>query len=305
MYKKYLLSCIGLASFVSAAQADYLVDINAQLMSASGEYEYDDSFYDDTDIDESATALSATIFFSEVSTAGVPIREAAFLSKNSSVTFSAGSATIEYEDDFGDDEIETDAMGVSGRFVLPGSNIILIAGYSTGEVDYDFGPDFDIDTEALTLGAGWYINDRSSLTLTYTETEFDYAFFEDETEEYLLMYHQVQDIGSKNHLAFSVYAELYDDGDSYDAFTFGADIAWYFNRQLGAGVRLESISGEDDDLDYEDYSFEVSPFISYDFSDNFGLYGEFNLIAGEIDSDDGDDADFASAGITIGANARF
>mgnify|MGYP000020562145 CR=1 FL=1 len=305
MNKKFLASCIGLSLLAAQVQADYLVDLQLELSSSSGEFEYDDSRFDDLDTESNGSDISGTVFFSRVSTENTPIREAAFLSHNSSVTVGRSALETDFEYRWGDVTDKTNEIGVSGRFVIPGPSIILIAGLSEGENKFGSGTDRDVDS--YQLGGGWYITDQSALTLTYTESEYEpqrsNAKLED-SEWFDVNYRQVMKLGSSQHLAFHVTVGTFDDGYGYDEVSVGGGVVWYLSNQFGLGVSVLSSSGDRDN--YEESSFELTPYISYDFSENFGIYGELNILGREIDSDfAGDDIEYAEAGITFGANARF
>src|SRR5690606_14738518 len=86
---------VGLAALTANAHADYIAELGLGLQSGTGEITSD--WNSDVDVDSSSSELFAHLYFGRVGTGSVPYREAAFLSRRSSLSLAKGREEAEYE----------------------------------------------------------------------------------------------------------------------------------------------------------------------------------------------------------------
>ncbi len=311
MINRLLLA--GLISVASVgACADYMFEVDGNLsfgeITEDSDYGYEDEF------DTEATDFSAKIFFGKVSSNDVPIREAGFLSKKSSVSLSRNKKAVDFDDYCcGNTEVSRTERRLTGRFVLPNPNIILGLSYVQGDIDL-FGYE-NSDISGYSADVGFYISDNSALWLSYenVDLDFDYFSYRDLGESTIkATYKRVSQIGSSNHLSWSVEVERTEEfdlayGDS-DRNSIGGSVVWYLNPKLsfGAGLRLDSR-----DLRYYGDSADATgavftPRASYDINENIGFYVKVRSEVMIIEDDYyGEDTDISDLSTTIGITARF
>lgn len=150
--------------------------------------------------------IGGALYFNPVDDSKGPLLEATFLDRASGVaaTWSDPDSPV---DEF---------YSIDGR-VVTASGLIVEAGYSDR---------FNDDT--YNIGFGTYLSDNSSVVVGYTtrdDADFDVL---DAT------YHAVRKLAGTASLAYNVNAGYVDTNDS--GYTFGGDVTWYLNPQLGFGA---------------------------------------------------------------------
>lgn len=289
--------------------ADYMFEVDGNF--SFGEITEDPDYGSEDEFDTDATDFSAKIFFGKVSLNDVPIREAGFLSKKSSVSLSRNNKVVDL-DDFccGNTEISRTEVRLSGRFVLPNPNIIMGLGYVQGDIDF-FGYK-NSDISGYSADIGFYISDNSALWLSYENVEIDFDLFsfrDFDGSTIKATYKRVSQIGSSNHLSWKVEIERTEEyrfsHGVTDRNSIGGSVVWFLNSKLsfGAGMRLDS-----HDLSYygDATGAVFTPRVSYDINENFGFYVKVRSEAIIVDDDySGDDTDISEFSTTMGITARF
>lgn len=243
---RVLIPMFSLAALGLAVQANaYQVEVN-------GTYQNVDNDAADVDI----YRLGGEFYFNNVEANSGPLKEAAFLEKASSVR-----AT--YED------LDTvDGIILGGRFVAPGSNMLLEAEVNTGDLD------------GWNLGAGVYIDDNSTVIARYTEVN-------DTTDGFGIEYKNVMNLNSGAYLNLEGSAEYEENDFDQDVTTFFVSGEYFFNKMasVGAGVGVQT-----GDLDATIFALNGAMF----FTENFAL--EATLAQQEFDDFDGDLTTLAVSG---------
>lgn len=274
----------------SVAKADYLTELELRLQDSNNDYR--SNLEEETD----GKLLGATVYFSPVTTENVPIAEAGFLSRQSSL----GIDYIDLDTDYkyvgffsGSNGVESEkGKLLSGRFVLTGSELILGMDIGQVEVKYDNnGFLYDSDIDIIDLSIGWYLTDMSALTLgigrLLDETEYLYAFIgsdvfyktEEETTSILVDYKHVFSLYGGSYISINggiVLSETTDDSsESYLAIQESVAVDWYPNESFSVGFDMEYINYDSDDFNYDYYedATELSYSLNtrYYFNEKVGL----------------------------------
>jgi len=294
-----------LASFLAltpiAVNADFLVEFDAGYSFGEITYDPDDSF-EETD-DYNRYHLDGEIYIGTVDTSNAPFQEAGFLSKKSSVSLSLDR--VAYDEEFGG-QYDIDSETISGRFVIPGPNIILMASL----ISEERGDDNKNDANGVGFGIGFYTGDRGALSFEHEKREYEYDTFSDDTETTSrLSYKYVAGSGLRR-VAFTVFGERYRYEDTFfssvsDISSLGGSVKIYVNQRLsiGAGLQLDFYDFSDGD---DGFGAIFTPQVTYDFTERFGLYANIHSEAAVYDIDDDDDeVDITTRYFNIGAKIRF
>jgi hypothetical protein len=140
MNKLALATTLLMASASFSVSADYQVEVTGDLSRV------DRDFYDET-----VMSIGGTYFFAPVVTDGIVLGEAAFLNKSSYA--GAGFALAEYAG------FDADALGVNGRYVIPGKDFIIEGGLAFG------------DSDLIEVAAGVYLNDTTEVLVGIADTD--------------------------------------------------------------------------------------------------------------------------------------
>lgn len=309
MVNRLLLA--GLLSVASVSVcADYMFELDGSL--ASGEIMGDSG--SEYDHDTEATNFSGQIYFGKVSSNDVPIREAGFLSKKSSVILSRNEEAVElYRFLSRNSEVSRTEMKLVGRFVLPSSNIILGVGYVYGDIT-SFGNNVT-DISGYSADIGFYVSDTSALWLSYENTGLDFGVFglSDFDESVVkATYKRVNQLGSSSHLSWQVEIERAEEYNLHygkaDRNSIGGSIVWSLNPKLslGAGLRLDSLDIRNYEYSEDATGAVFTPRVSYDINENIGFYVK---VRSEViiieDGYDDDEADVSNLSTSIGITVRF
>jgi hypothetical protein len=268
--------------------------------------------------------LGATVYFSPVTTENVPIAEAGFLSRQSSLRIDY----IDLDTDYKYAEYFSGSIGfesengklLSGRFVLTGSELILGVGIGQGDAKYDIGGYLsDSDIDIIDLSIGWYLTDMSALTLgigrTQGKTKFESRYqvtyypytYKEETDSILVDYKHIFSLYGGSYVSVNggiVLSETTDNSsDSYMAIQESVAVDWYPNESFSIGFNMEYINYDSDDFNYGKYEdvTELSYSLNtrYYFNQKVGLSA--SLDKNRTSDDDGTryDGDGFSIGLHI------
>ncbi len=296
-----ILSLTVLVSLPVVASADYLVELDTSF--GVGELSIDDDFSGEESYDTELFGGAGTVFFKKVSTAAVPVREAGFLSKVSS--FSVFYSQREGDLDFS--TFENELTQVQGRFVFSGANIILGASIFDGSGKLGT----DTSREGVGVQIGKYLSDASALWLSYSDGEYaierNGSFSDIKTDEtaVALVYRNVS-----NRIAWQVGVGHFERFETLlfreaKGISVEGEVTWYFHQKLGVGVELSSNIYSDVEFSDDASGAVFSPKISYDMTENFGIYANIRSEFVILEDDDGDEFDISDVSYSFGATVRF
>jgi hypothetical protein len=261
--KKLLLP---LAIAASCAQADYQAELRYSYLNAKAD---DGISSEEADLN----AIQGTVYFNRVDSSKGPYAEAAFLSK-------ASSLFVAYSDA---DDLEIDTTAYGTHIVVEDKWIIDVAASDT---------DAEGSTvKTYTLGGGLYLDDMSTLTLGYTQSDHDLA--DSDSDAIVLSYKRLAPLSGGSF--YNVETDLaYIDQDDLDetiALDFAAD--YYLDKHFSAGLILSYI---DADAEEGDEAVIYGVRTSFYFSDKLGITFSYA-------EEDNDLVDFETWSASL--NARF
>lgn len=275
--------------YVLPALAASLVTFNAvHAADFSDELTFD---YMSTEIESYSNDLLAvqlTHYLAPVNTDGGPLAEAAFLSKASAIYVGIGNSSS----DFGSGiESSGTPIGAGVTFVTPDQPLVLNAEFMRLKEELDSPYTGDFTTKSLTLGAGYYVTDRTLVALEYNKIDIT-GDIEGDTKNYTLSAKHLADLG--NGKAFNIDAALtravQDGGDDANSVALSADYYPMPTFSLGAGV-AQTLS---DDDDATALNLNARAFIRDDLS-----------LAFSYTNDSIDDSDIDATEFAISVAARF
>lgn len=160
--KKVLLTAI-IAGISTSAFADYRAEISAEYYSIE---ESEQDYYANYRYEDTTYIFTGTLYFAPVSTGNVPVSEAGFLSRESSITFANGISketfAYNYQSSYSDysysyeDRDHSRETGLSYRGV-----------YGKGIVNVEYSQSYYQGESGISwrkFGGGAYITDTSTLT---------------------------------------------------------------------------------------------------------------------------------------------
>lgn len=239
MFKKTaLIAGIGLA-LSATAQADYRWEADAGI----------------TGGDVDAVTVGGTFYLDSVDTSKGPLSEAAFLDHSSYI--SAGYNDGKTDGDGRDTEFKD--YGIDGRYVTDGAGWILDLGYERSEPDNPLagvaGPDdFQIDT--ISIGAGKYLTDSTTLVFTYINADADEG---GDVDTYKMKLEHLWQLSWGGVKLDGTYGMVnVDDGDDIDIYELGA--TYYLNNSVGFGGAYRNT--ENNGFEVERYTLHAEWFIT-------------------------------------------
>jgi hypothetical protein len=302
----------------SVAKADYVTELELLLQDSNNDY--GNNLEEESD----GKLLRATVYFSPVTTENVPIAEAGFLSRQSSLGIDYIDLDTDYKyagffSDSNGSESENGKL-LSGRFVLTGSELILGVDIGQVEVKYDNnGFLYDSDIDIIDLSIGWYLTDMSALTFgigrTIDETEYQGIFsgfdfrIEEETTSILVDYKHVFSLYGGSYIGINggiVLSETTDDSsDSYLAIQESVAVDWYPNERFSIGFDMEYINYDSDDFNY-DYYEDVTE-LSYSLNTRYYFNEKIGLSAslGKNRTSDNDGTIFDGNSVSLGLHINI
>lgn len=156
MNAKILSTTLLLATLSANVFADYQVE-------AYGSYEHISRDAGD----DSGLTIGGEYYFKPVSTEGIVLGEAAFLNKASYVNLEINSASSEETRDvygwYGNwvetKQVRETALALGGRYVAPENNIIIEAGFESG------------DDRTFSIAGGAYVNDKTEVLIALEDNK--------------------------------------------------------------------------------------------------------------------------------------
>jgi hypothetical protein len=227
------------------------------------------------DIDADGFGLSGTFHFTLVDDSIGPFAEAAFLNKASNLQL----AYVAIEAESGPITVDSDEWQFGGRGVFSGRGI-LEAAYVRQDIE-------GFETDIWLISGGAYITDRSSLLLTYTNSDSE---LDDKINTFALDYKNVLTIN--NGAAMNVEAGIsYTDPDRGDSSTsIAGALDYYFTPRFGLGGILSYSTS--DDVDVFSYGIQAQYF-----------FNSHIAIAGAAENSNSDDIDISI--LSIALTGRF
>lgn len=244
------------------------------------------------EIDIDSASVFGTFYLSNVDDSLGPRSEAAFLNKSSFVTAEAFS---EEESQTGFEDVDTDLLGIGGRYVVPDSDFIIEASLVTGEIDNGAA---EIDSDAFALSGGKYFNERFSMLVNYSNVEIDDL---SESDTYGVSAKYVSEPGENGNalgweLSWST-TETEFEGSSNEGkyMSIGLSPSIYVGTDLTISFDWTITTT---DLDGYTYNLDVEYFVLPNVSVSAGYFRtDYNTIPG-IDEDDIETGEVWSLGVT-------
>lgn len=181
--------------------------------------------------DTNTIRLSGTWFTTDVDTSKGPLAEAPFLSKSTGISLSYARANTDYENAYFpeyDPSYNMDSWSGDSRWVTAERSIIFDVGYDYFDTEIE-GESYR--SQALSLGVGTYITERSTLMLNYYEF---YSEDVDIADSISIHYRSV--FGDSNQFAVAASLERSKWDENYGGITdTGIVVAasYYPSKHLG------------------------------------------------------------------------
>lgn len=199
-----------------------------------------DGFHSDADgrVQTKIVGLTGTYYFSSVDDSEVPLNEAAFLNKASSLSLAATDNELEIDGDTG----YGDGAGGALNLVL-GDKYIFNVSYATADID-------DVDADAYGLGAGLYINETTSIGLSYTRVDLDDV--NEEFDTFAFNLHNVTDLDGISSIAGQINLAIAEEPGSQTVIQLDGAMDYYFTHKysLGGGLAFSLPNNGDREFIY-------------------------------------------------------
>lgn len=242
-------------------------------------YEIYTSYSELDEVDEYSVNLQAKYYFSAVSTADLPLVEAAFLQKASSLTLTTSNNNYKA----GSYENDTYTRSLNANYFFPDSIIFVGAGVSQqkhaihnfddGNDTYDYSTDWRSDVSAR-IG----VAPIEGLQV-WSEFYEDYSV----SEYWNLNAKYVKPLSNGKAINTEIY---YSDNDNFGVRSVTASADYYFTHRLSVGAGLAHILYDRDDNDSyhvraryfvtQNISFDAA-YYSADYSDSWTVGGMFRF----------------------------
>ncbi len=255
--KKLLLMSAMLSA---SAVADYQVELEAGLGHTESyeSYGYGSRPYLDG---YRSWGVAGTYYLAPVATQAVPLSDAGFLSKSSSVAVALMRQDPE--------DIETTTVDLEAIWVSPQG---FFAGISYYDYEDDYGESSTFTDAGPGILLGTYLGDTSAVRLHYEKTEFDskapgYRRSEPDREKYTLAYKNVVMVDGRAHSSIEV--EL---AKSNYAVELDTSLGWYLGNNFKYGVAV-GLSDYDASVDHRSYGAWLEYFIV----ENLAIAADFTV----------------------------
>ena len=303
--KPILFSSLFILS--AAAHADFNWQVDAAI--GGSEIDYDSKVFKDTENDQ--IDVSGTYYIQTVNTENKPIREAAFMGRNSSVRIAYGTDNQSEPSSATDDD---ENMQVSADIRIGQSDFRV--GGVIGSLKNDDGSSNDYSGTLVGVGFGWHIVENSLLGFELSSETGDSGSNTTEVSAtaFTVNYKQIIGLGDTN---LSVGGELSSIATTND-YVVGSDqtddtvvftvfAKWYMTDQFGFGGKVSSSSTDFDDKGTSDMDNNtmVAGLISYDFNELIGVSAEIGIGSGTTEYILGDDLDYDASYWSLAAQMRF
>lgn len=294
LIKKTLTSALFILS--ATVQADFNWQVDAAIGESTLEPENSKEFK------REQLSVAGTYYLKAVEIAGNPIREAAFLGRNSKILLNYAS---DESTDNNDDEDEL---------------LDITADIRIGQTDFRVGGTLgshdngDYSGDVFELTFGWHLLENALLSFEYENESGDGGGSADiSIDTFKVNYKQIINIGET---WLSVGGGLYLESSELDGLiqtttqdtaTLEAFVKWYMTNQFGFGGKITDSGTDYDNPTFikEQTSTKIAGLISYDFNELIGISAELGLGSGTNDISIGNDVDFDTSYWEIGAQMRF
>lgn len=243
--------------------------LTSSLTLADESYRYSIAgLYLNTDYDNGSASSSlaggAQLFTKPVSYETGPYEEASFLDRhtNASILLGADSLEIASEDINGN----TYVLAVEYAEQTHPYTVGLIFSSSSAD-DSISGVSFDINSDELTLQAGYYLTPRSRILFGIGHQEGDFSingslFSDSESDSYEISYKNLETLNNDRVLSLQVGVKLTESDPNISTTDISLDADYYFNNATSVIVGLEIIGSGDDTEDGINYTIGAQHFIN-------------------------------------------
>ncbi|CAH0990348.1 hypothetical protein SIN8267_00440 [Sinobacterium norvegicum] len=264
---KQFIPALALLVACGSAQADF----NLQVDGYFGGVEIDTDY---TDIETENTGISAIYYLDSVSIDGKPIREAAFMGRQSKIGIGYMQDEItkpSYAD------FKSELYGVAADIRIGESPFRVGGGYGRHT-----NGDYDGDVFDLTFG--WHVAELGLLSFTYSNESGDYGRVDVDQDLFSVGYKQIIKLNN-SHLSVGGGASVgsVEEGlDDDDLSQVNGFVKWYVTEKFGFGGQLivDSVDGRYEDITTVQFVANAS----YDFNELIGVSVE--LGRGDINYDE-------------------
>jgi len=269
-----LFQSILLCILPATGWADYSVELNV-----TGIHQY---LGEGASLD--AMRFHGSLYIPGVSTEEVPVKEAAFLAKASSITIEHEDSELETSVNGSETKTDSDylQLGYQGVF----GNIIIGASYGEGEID-------KVDFKQYGIEGGLYLSDNTSLVLSISRDDSDHS--SETFEEYKLDLRSVVQTYEGNDVAGRFSAGARESEFASTIVEIGGEFDFFFNRlfSIGGGFDINLPSG---DVSQEHiYTLKTDYFIT----ENIAIGAKFSLTKFQAKENDVDEPDFETYAVTL------
>ena len=245
--------------FSTSAFADYRFELT--LSGSESSTETTSKFSDEKfEHDNDARGAELTFYFSPVSTKNVPLAEAAFLAKASSLSYEYSRARYN-----GDILLDTQTDKKIALHTVIADRAILGVFSDNREYEADDRL-FRYSNSHNNWGvyAGAYLTDSSTLTLSVTKHDSDFGSLDGTPSLYSLRYNNLIAINSQ-YLALYAAAGFANSEYTDNTSVFEMGLAWYFNNHISTGVEWRYYSSDDYNAHH------IRPSLDYHINENVAV----------------------------------
>lgn len=269
-----LFQSILLCSVPVLSWADYSAELNV-----TGIHQYlgEGSSFD-------STRFQGSVYLPRISTEEVPVKEAAFLAKASSITIEHEDSELETPVNGSDIKTDSDYLQLGYQAIY--GNYIAGAFYGEGE-------DNKVDYKQYGIEGGLYINDRTSLTLSISREDIDKS--PETFEEYKINLRSVVQTYEGSDVAGRFSAGVRESAIANTIIELGGEFDYFFNRLFSIGGAFDLNIPNGDVSTEHIYTFKTDYFIT----ENIAVGAKFSLTKFQAKENDVDDPDFETYALTL------
>lgn len=250
--KAAAFACLLAATIIPPAQAnEYRFDAG-YLYSKSSEYRSD--------------FLTLKFYLNPVSTENIPLAEADFFHRGSSLlgTVARASTSSEATNFYAD----SDYLSLAYKYETSLSPVSIAVDYSYANSDINSGNgDVSADTSQYSMTFGYRIMDSltASINYSHSESKYDSSFIDSESDRKTAQVKYVYLMQNQHALAITgyYYANEFVAGNfKQKSKFFSLDVTYYINHRLGISLGYSDYSSNDQYDEHKIYLLGVSYFIN-------------------------------------------
>ncbi|WP_455375808.1 hypothetical protein [Kaarinaea lacus] len=239
---------------------------------AADGYQYEAGIsYSSTDdenfISTTVTSAAFRMFVEPVSYNGRPYNEVGFLARKSNVTLALGQIEYELDTVFGSIDVDATALAASGEYMLPGSSLVLGAGFTTADGDSNFlGSNIDVSLQEVAVSAGYYLDPLSKIGIIVGNSELEFTVSGGggnttlDTDSYTLEYISVLQLDSGKYASMEArLGRIEFESIDLDIIQFGGN--YYFTTTTSFGGGLAFVSSDEDSAEGESIALRFKHFV--------------------------------------------